>query len=198
MDGQDSLRIRLALPDDAEKMLAIYAPVVENTGISFEEHLPEVRSFRGRIEQTLEKLPWLVAEKEGRIAGYAYAVPHRVRAAYAWSAEATVYVGANYRQQGIASALYQKLISILRYQGYRNVYALITVPNPASVALHSGAGFSEIGVHRHAGYKLGRWHDVLWMERDLFEGREIDEYTPLPQSLPKLLAAGELPGIGGE
>lgn len=198
MDGQESVRIRLALPDDAEKMLAIYAPVVENTGISFEEHLPEARSFRGRIEQTLEKLPWLVAEKDGRIAGYAYAVPHRVRAAYAWSAEVTVYVGASYRKQGIASALYQKLISILRYQGYRNVYALITVPNLASVALHSGAGFSEIGVHRHAGYKLGRWHDVLWMELDLFEGRDLDEYTPLPKSLPKLLAAGELFGIGGE
>ena len=82
----NDVNIRLAVADDAEKMLAIYAPFVENTGISFEDHPPEARSFRGRIEQTMEKLPWLVAEINGMMGGYAYAVTHRVRAAYSWSA----------------------------------------------------------------------------------------------------------------
>ena len=192
MDSNLSIQIRLAVPEDAERMLAIYAPYVENTGVSFEDHPPESRSFRTRIEQMMEKLPWLVAEVDGKVVGYAYAAPHRVRAAYSWSTEFSVYIGSQYRHQGVGALLYQRLVTLVQRQGYRNVYALITLPNQAAVELHRKLGFTELEVRHHAGYKLGRWYDVLWMELDLFEGEESEDRIPLPLTLPKLIATGEI------
>ncbi|MCE2504751.1 MAG: N-acetyltransferase [Chlorobi bacterium] len=169
MGRNKSLHVRLAVPDDAEQMLAIYAPVVENTGISFEELSLDVLSFRKRIEEIIETYPWLVAEVNGKVAGYAYATPHRSRAAYAWSAEVSIYIAVEHRSQGVGTALYHHLFLLMQQLGYRNLYAIITLPNQASIRLHERFGFCKIGLHSHAGYKLGKWHDVLWMERDLFE-----------------------------
>jgi phosphinothricin acetyltransferase len=131
-----------------------------------------------RIAEVTARLPWLVCERAGGIAGYAYATPHRTRAAYQWSVETSAYVHAGARRSGVARALYGALLALLEVQGYRNAYAIITLPNPASVALHEALGFRSVGVHRGAGYKLGAWHDVGWWQRAL-AARTRDPGPPL-------------------
>ena len=154
--------IRLASPDDAEGMQAIYAPIVRDTAISFEVDPPTVEDMRARMMTTLEHLPWVVCADGGTIQGYAYASSHRTRAAYQWSVDASVYVHAQTRRAGVGRALYRALFPLLRLQGFVNVYAGITLPNPASVGLHESLGFRPIGVYHVVGYKLGAWHDVGW------------------------------------
>jgi L-amino acid N-acyltransferase YncA len=154
-------RIRAATPADAEPLLAIYRPVVLDTAVSFELEPPAVAEFRARIEESLARFAWIVAERDGAPIGYAYATAHRARGAYRWSVETSVYVGERQRGQGVGRALYDALLPILA-RSYCNAYAGITLPNDASVALHRAAGFEPVGVFRAVGRKFGRWHDVSW------------------------------------
>jgi L-amino acid N-acyltransferase YncA len=123
-----------------------------------------------RIEATLANWPWLVCERDRQVLGYAYASRHRERSAYQWSCDVSVYVSASYRRVGIGRALYRSLFELLKLQGFRNAYAGITLPNPASVGLHESLGFKPIGVYQDVGYKLGAWHDVGWWELHLGPG----------------------------
>jgi L-amino acid N-acyltransferase YncA len=161
--------IRLATPEDAPGVQAIYAPVVRETVISFELEPPTVEEIRQRIVKTLGQWPWLVCEREGGILGYVYASQHRTRPAYQWSVDVSVYVHANTRRLGVGRALYRSLFSLLTLQGFYQVYAGITLPNPASVRLHESLGFQPVGVYRAVGYKLGAWHDVGWWQLTLKE-----------------------------
>ena len=161
------VRIRLATETDAEGMLAIYAPIVLETAISFELEPPTVEEFRGRIGQTLARYPWLVCEIGGEIAGYAYASEYKPRAAYRWSVEVTVYVNADFRRRGVGRTVYAALFERLRAQGFYNAYAAISLPNDASVGLHESLGFEHLGTMRNVGFKLGRWHDVGWWQMEL-------------------------------
>jgi len=154
--------IRLATEQDAGQIQAIYAPIVRQTAISFETESPTVEEVQRRVTDTLARLPWLVCEQQGKIFGYAYASPHRARAAYRWSVDVSVYVHAQARRQGIGHGLYKSLFKILTLQGFYNAYAGIALPNPGSVGLHEAFGFKPIGVYRGVGYKLGAWHDVGW------------------------------------
>jgi len=169
--------LRAATPDDAAGVHAIYAPVVRETAISFELEPPSVDELAARIRTTLERWPWLVCEapaaapaaarhaaRESTILGYAYAGSHRSRAAYDWCVEAAIYVHPQARRAGVARALYTALFAILKEQGFVNVYAGITLPNAASVAVHEALGFRPFCVYRGIGFKLGRWHDVGWWE----------------------------------
>jgi L-amino acid N-acyltransferase YncA len=117
---------------------------------------------RGRIRTTLTRLPWLACAGGGELRGYAYAGPHRERAAYRWSVDVTVYVREGRRRAGVGRALYASLARVLALAGYHNAYAGIALPNPASVGLHEAMGFRPVGVYRAVGYKLGAWHDVGW------------------------------------
>ena len=152
--------IRLATADDAGAIAAIYAPYVRETPITFETEAPDAAEIAGRIERTLVGYPWLVCVDEGAIAGYAYGGPYRTRAAYQWSVEVTVYVHADRQRRHVGRALYTTLLEALRLQGFFNAYAVITVPNAASVGMHESLGFAPVGVTRRVGFKLGRWHDV--------------------------------------
>jgi phosphinothricin acetyltransferase len=158
----DMAQIRLARSVDAAAVAAIYAPFVEQTAISFENSPPGEQEMARRINETLSTHPWLVCELEGRVVGYAYATRHRERAAYRWSADASVYVETAYQRRGAGRALYESLFAVLAAQGFVNVYAGISLPNAASVALHESFGFEPVGVYHHVGYKLGAWHDVGW------------------------------------
>jgi L-amino acid N-acyltransferase YncA len=164
-----SVTIRLAMADDAEQIAAIYAPIVRDTAISFEVEPPTASAMQQRIMATLVHWPWLVANRDGRIFGYAYASRHRVRAAYAWSVDASVYVHEECRRAGVGRGLYRSLFSIVGLQGFYNAYAGITLPNASSVGLHETMGFEPVGVYRHVGYKLGVWHDVGWWQLSLRE-----------------------------
>ena len=166
------MEIRLAAAADAAGMAEIYAPIVASTPTSFEVDPPDAAEMRSRIDATLPKLPWLVCDCEGRVAGYAYASPHKTRAAYKWSVDTSVYVHAAFHRRGIGTALYQVLFEILAAQGYFNAYAGVTLPNPGSVGLHESLGFQRIGVYRRVGYKLGQWHDVGWWQRPLRPSNE--------------------------
>ncbi|OLC30844.1 MAG: GNAT family N-acetyltransferase [Armatimonadetes bacterium 13_1_40CM_64_14] len=157
--------IRLATGDDATGILAIYAPIVRETAISFEVAPPDVDQIRQRIKNTLGRFPWLVCAGDEQILGYAYASPHRDRVAYQWSVDVSVYVDAQARRSGVGRSLYTSLLNLVDLQGFYNAYAGITLPNPASVGLHEAMGFLLVGIYRSVGYKLGRWHDVGWWHR---------------------------------
>ena len=171
--------IRLATEADAAQMLAIYAPSVRESPISFEVRLPSEAEFRARVTATLASLPWLVCEADGVVLGYAYAALHSPRQAYQWSADCSAYVHAGHRRRGVGRALYASLFAGLRALGYYNVYAGITLPNAPSVALHETLGFVPVGVYRSVGYKMGAWHDVGWWELALREHGAVGS-APLP------------------
>lgn len=164
-----AIRIRLAQDADVDAIVGIYRPVVEGTAISFETSTPDRDEMARRLGETLQSYPWLVCDIDGQIAGYAYATRHRVRGAYRWSVDTSVYIKEAHRRRGVGRGLYESLFAILAAQGYFNAYAGISLPNPASVALHESMGFERIGVYRRVGYKLGRWHDVGWWQRTLNE-----------------------------
>jgi L-amino acid N-acyltransferase YncA len=158
------ITIRLAQKKDAESILAIYRPFIENTPVSFEESVPTVEQFWERIQKTLQDYPWLVCEINRDIAGYSYATSHRQRASYRWTKEVSVYVHLDYKRRGIGFGLYTALIELLKLQGVKNILAGITLPNKGNVAFHEKFGFTRIGVYKAVGFKLGRWHDVGWWE----------------------------------
>ena len=151
-------------------MLAIYAPYVERTAVSFETTIPGVEEFAARVRKRATQWAWLLAEHEGHCLGYAYASMHRERATYRWSAETSAYVDVSVQRRGVGKALYLALFDALIAKGYCNAYAGMTLPNDASVALHRSVGFEPIGVFRAVGYKFGAWHDVAWAQRKLRDG----------------------------
>ena len=158
------VQIRLARESDTEAIAAIYRPVVESTAISFETVPPDPDEIARRMIDTITLYPWLVCEVGGTVSGYAYATKHRVRAAYRWSVDTSVYIESNHRRFGIGRGLYTSLFRILDAQGFFNAYAGITLPNAVSVALHESVGFRALGVYERVGFKLGAWHDVGWWQ----------------------------------
>ena len=159
--------IRHAHTADVPAMLAIYGPLVRDTTISFEYEPPTIEEMAHRLYVVQRQYPWLVCERDGQMGGYAYASSFRSRPAYQWTAEVTVYVHADHQRRGVARALYLALLERLRAQGYRTAVAVITLPNPGSVALHEDLGFEPVGVFQRAGFKHGQWRDTGWWQLDL-------------------------------
>lgn len=166
------IEIRTATPDDAERLLEIYRYYVLNTAISFEYNAPDLEEFRARIVKTLQKYPYLVAEQEGVILGYAYAGPFVGRKAYDWSAEMTVYVSKEVRQHGVGGRLYRALEDALKKMGILNLYARIGYPETDdeyltknSAQFHEHMGYALVGTFHKCGYKFNRWYDMICMEK---------------------------------
>ena len=158
------MKIRLARIDDAPAIADIYAPIVASTHTSFETSPPDGAEMGRRIGKVLGFHPWLVAERDGRVLGYAYASAHRERAAYQWSADVSCYVHADARGQGVGRQLYRKLLAVLAAQGHHAAFAGIALPNDASIRLHESVGFRRVGVYREVGYKAGGWRDTAWYQ----------------------------------
>jgi phosphinothricin acetyltransferase len=162
------LRIRDADPArDAAACAAVYAPHVEGSAVSFEESAPDAAELAARIERYGASHAWLVAEREGRVVGYAYATAFNERHAYRWSASVSVYVAEEARGGGVGRALYEALFDRLRERGFRMACAGITLPNEASVGLHESLGFERSGLNREIGWKDGAWRDVGWFQLEL-------------------------------
>lgn len=164
--------IRDAGPLDAESLRDIYAYYVENTAISFEWETPTVEAFRGRMETTLARYPYLVLEEDGAIRGYAYAGPFKGRAAYDWSCEMTVYLARDARGRGLGQRLYEAMEAALGAMGIRNLYACIAWPEEedeyltrASADFHARRGYKTVGTFRNCANKFGRWYHMIWMEK---------------------------------
>ena len=171
------IKIRNAVADDAAALSEIYSYYVENTAITFEYTTPTLEEFRARIIKTLEKYPYIVAELDKRIVGYAYAGNFVGREAYKFSAELTIYLDKNYRGQGIGRKLYSELENDLKLRGIKNLYSCIGYPEVedecltlASVKFHERLGFKICGKFTECGYKFNRWYSMVWMEKLLAEG----------------------------
>ncbi|WP_283607831.1 GNAT family N-acetyltransferase [Faecalispora anaeroviscerum] len=158
------MALRFATPEDAPRLIAIYAPYILNTCITYEYTVPSVEEFAERIRTISRRMPYLVYEKDGIILGYAYASPHMTRAAYQWDAELSIYMDERHHRSGVGRMLYKTLIALLKELGYYNLYALISIPNDRSIGFHRSLGFKQVGVYPHTGYKLGRWNDLAILE----------------------------------
>lgn len=159
--------IRAAEISDAAAILAIYEPYILNTAVTYEYEKIPLKIFEKRMEAVMKKLPWLVAEEEGVIVGYAYASEHLERAAFQWDCETSVYIAPGHQGKGIAKRFYQILLHLLKKLHYTTVYALINLPNEESVSLHQQFGFSKLAVYQRTAYKLDEWRDLLAMEKRL-------------------------------
>lgn len=211
-----NLLIRPAVVDDAEELLEIYRPYVERTAITFEYAVPAVEEFRGRIERTIRRYPYLVAMEGGaaaetrtpnpplfpgatkapksRILGYAYTGPFKEREAYDWAVETSIYVDMNHKKSGVGRALYEALEDVSRRQHIFNLNACIGVPVSAdphlttnSMDFHAHMGYRLAGRFHRCGYKFGTWYDMVWMEKFLGEHPEAPlPVIPWPELEPKL------------
>ncbi len=172
-------QIRLATPDDAAQIQAIYAPFcAEESLVSFEIVPPTVAEMAGRMTRIAAAYPWLVCDHAGEILGYAYASQHAERAGYRWSVSTAIYIKAGRRGSGVGRALYTTLLDILKLQGFASAYAGTTLPNPASIGLHQAMGYQAVGVYRDVGYLDGQWLDTAWWQVSL-RGRMTDPRPPL-------------------
>lgn len=175
------MAVRPAHPQsDGAACAAIYSHYVRDGWATFEEDAPPAGEMEDRIRRTLATHPWLVDEREGAVAGYAYASAHHARAGYRWTVDVAVYVRPDRRGEGIGRALYDDLLRRLRAQGFRMACAGIALPNPASVGLHEAVGFRPVGVYRDIGFKHGAWRDVGWWQLPLAP----DAPQPPPEPLP--------------
>lgn len=160
-----ALHIRDAQPADGAAIAAIYAPFVTDGWVSFETEAPDAGAMTARIAEYGSSHAWLVAELDGIIVGYAYASPHRTRAAYATSADIAIYLAPDAQGRGLGRLLYTALFEQLRSRSIHAVFAGIALPNPASIALHEAMGMTPVGIYREVGWKLGAWRDVGWWQR---------------------------------
>lgn len=159
--------IRPVLPSDAKELLAIYAPYVTDTTITFEYDIPSISEFTNRIKNISKSFPYLVAEENGKILGYAYASTYYARAAYDWICELSIYLDKDARSKKISSQLYDTLEKELVSQGYVNLLACISLPNDISIAFHKKRGFNQVAHFPKIGFKFEQWHDIVWLQKRL-------------------------------
>ena len=190
-----SARIRFADPArDAAGILAVYAPYIRETAITFETEVPALAAFERRVAEIGADFPYLVLEADGELAGYAYAHRQAERAAYAWNAELSIYLAGKWRGKGLGAPLYRLLERLLAMQGYVNLYGVITASNRGSIAMHEKLGYRQIGLHEKTGWKFGQWHDVAWLYKRVGEG-EPGTILPLsaldPAQVEREIAAAQ-------
>ncbi|BDF04946.1 GNAT family N-acetyltransferase [[Clostridium] hylemonae] len=161
------MKIRMAEEKDAAALLAVYAYYVEQTAVTFEYKVPSTEEFTRRMRSVKEKYPYLMAEEDGEVCGYAYVSAFKDRAAYDWAVETTVYVDRQKRSFGVGRRLYETLEEILKLQNIINLNACIAWPNPDSISFHERMGYKTAGHFTKCGYKQGRWYDMVWMEKML-------------------------------
>ncbi len=186
--------IRIAVEEDAESLLRIYAWYVENTAITFEYAVPSLEEFRSRIRHTLERYPYLVEENDdGEITGYVYASAFKGRAAYDWAVETSIYVARDARRSGSGRRLYAALEKALLLQGICNAEACIAAPRGEdpfltadSIRFHEHLGYRMVGQFEKCAYKFGRWYDMVWMERLIGQHPEAPDTLQPIRTFPQI------------
>ena len=158
---KNNIIIRVASTEDAQTLLEIYRPYVEHTAITFEYDVPDIEEFMNRIKNTQKTYPYLVAEYQGEILGYAYAGAFKERAAYDWAVETSIYVRQNQKRMGVGSLLYEKDPYLTK----------------DSVLFHEKFGYSMVGKFHACGYKFNRWYDMVWMEKMI--GEHLEKQPPI-------------------
>lgn len=187
------MEIRIASPKDAGRLLEIYRPYVERTAVSFEYAVPSLAEFEGRIAHTLKRYPYLIAQDEGGILGYAYAGAFKEREAYRHGVELSVYVDWNRRRAGVGKLLYAALEEWLAKQNVHVLYACIACTDREddpylsadSPLFHEKLGFRYAGRFENCGYKFDRWYDMVWMEKRIHPVAAYpDAFVPFPEIHP--------------
>ena len=176
--------IRFATEADIPAILEIYGPYVLNTCYSFEYTVPTLEEFTHRFREITKQFPWLVWEENGMVLGYAYGSAPFSRAAYQWSAESSIYLAPQAQRKGIGRKLYAALEDILRAQGYRKTYAIITTANEGSLAFHKAVGFRFVANMPECGYKFGQIHGITWLEKILNPDTVLSQF---PESVLTLV-----------
>lgn len=168
----NDINIRNAKVSDAKELVSIYAPYVENTAITFEYDVPSEEEFKTRIVSITKKYPYLVAEIDKKLVGYAYASTFKDRQAYDHCIELSIYISNKHHGQGIGRMLYEALEDKLKTAGIININACIAwieTPNKhlnhQSPAFHAKMGFKKVAHFHRCGYKFGEWYDMIWMEK---------------------------------
>ena len=191
MTAPASVTLRFASPADAEALVAIYAPYIRKTAITYEYEIPSAEEFARRIETYSAKYPYLVAEINGIPVGYAYACPLGSRPAFDWSVETAIYIREDCKGLGIGKALYEKLEAILKIMGIRTMTAAVASverEDPyltnASIAFHLRMGFTPVGTFHNAGCKFGRWYDLAWLEKAI---GTYDTQPPHPRTVHEVI-----------
>ncbi len=177
------LVVREARPQDGAAVAAVYRPYVLETPVSFEEQPPDAQEMTNRITEITKKYPYLIAELDGRVIGYAYGTKFHARASYRWSVEIAIYLEQSCRRRGIGRTLCNRLLPLLTAQGFAVAYAGITLPNPFSTGLFEALGFTRVALFHGCGFKFGAWHDVGTWELPL---RERVGAPPEPISWPDM------------
>ena len=162
-----SLSIRPVTKTDAIACLKLYSKYVVGSAVSFELEAPSIEEFSNRIDSISKRFPYLIAEEDGMFVGYAYASAYRDRLAYQWNVEVSIYVEEDKKKSGVATKLYEELFSELKRIHMCKAYAVIAMPNDASVNFHTKMGFEKFATYTNVGFKLNQWHDVLWMEKTI-------------------------------
>jgi L-amino acid N-acyltransferase YncA len=153
--------IRDAIEGDSQAIAEIYNYYIENTAISFEEKAVSGNDIQSRIASVQDAgLPWLVAVEGDAVVGYAYGTKWKERSAYRFAVEASVYLSSQAHGRGLGVSLYETLFSKLTEAGIKTVIGGITLPNPASVALHEKMGMKKVAHFERVGFKFNQWHDV--------------------------------------
>lgn len=178
--------LRQATVADAGALLEVYAPYVTGTSVTFETKIPTLQAFSDRIREITDRFPYLIAEEDGVVLGYAYAHPYHERAAFHWTVETSIYVRMGVERQKIGTLLYEALLALLRLQGVHTACALITLPNDRSMAFHEKMGFLEGGSLPAVGYKFGNWYGLSYCYHRLREPDEMQgELIPLSKVDPE-------------
>lgn len=175
----DQIKLRTARIEDAARLVEIYSYYVTNTAVTFEWEVPSVEEFTQRIKDHQGKFPYIVAEYNGKIIGYAYSSLFRTRIAYSWCTETSIYIDKDFRRGGAGSILLNELEKQLKEQNYINVYACITYVEKEdeylthdSVEFHKKMGYTHVARFNKCGFKFNRWYDVVWMEKMLGDHTE--------------------------
>ena len=170
------LIIRDVRPEDAERLVEIYAHYVLDTAVSFEYEVPSISEFTDRIEKITKKYPYLVCEKDGKVVGYVYASAYSGRTAYNWTAATSIYLDKDYRRQGIGTLLYNELEERLKKQGIINLLAGVAYCEEVdeflthdSFKFHMNIGYKKVAHMEAVGKKFGRWYDLIWMQKRIGE-----------------------------
>ncbi len=175
--------LRTACLEDSAALCFIFRPYVMETAITFMSKVPTAESFTDKIQSLITQYPFIVCEENGKTIGYAYASSLRPHDAYQWDAELSVYVDRDFHGRGAGRKLYAALLELLKIQGYQTVYGVLSLPNEKSLKLHAAFGFETLGVFPKAGYKLGKWHDIIWLQKTL---GEFHDYPVPPTPFSKL------------
>ena len=172
----EEIIIRDANLKDAQRILEIYSYYIKNTAITFEYEVPSEEDFKARMSKIMDRYPYLVIERNGKIEGYAYAGPFVGRAAYDWSCEMTIYLDYKSCKVGIGRKIYEALENRLKSMGILNLYAAIAYPeeednylNYNSANFHKHLGFNEVGRFYKCGYKFKHWYHMIWAEKIIGE-----------------------------